>query len=248
MLLVALCLIAQLPKVMAAVNEVNDDAVAKNIIPEFVGGLNVRQINQCEVNYIKKCSISESQSGMEGITKQWACMESAMSKDKSCAQAYMIHKLTSYPPTNIRQFDKKIAVFTTTALADGQITFYIVDKRGQLIRLTEDDNLVNKDPNYILLKKTYPNLSFTSFIFWSKLYEDVFPKFQPLTTPTKTNPIKTTTQPISQLVFKQELRDGPCVACEPLAIVYVAYQFNPLDEFTNIQLLKIEPLPKKLNK
>lgn len=212
-----------------------------SVIPEFIGGLNIDQIEKCENHYEKKCSLFQTKNTGEEIFQKKQCIEKKMAQEKVCRQASAIHHITYYEPFQMRRYSNKIVVFSTLSFADAQETFYIVDKKGELIELTMNDALVNKNPNYALLKKKYPNLALTSFIYWKNdfvnLQPDTFPELH-----SSSNSL------ILNLVFKQELRDNFCVACKPVAIAYIAYQFNPDSQFINTKLLKIDTLPESFSR
>jgi hypothetical protein len=208
---------------------------AAKVDATFAGGLDIKKIQQCEKYYEKICKPSKAKTGGEEPFKKWSCVKEKMKLDQSCRQAYLIHDMTNYPPTELRSYPKGVAVFTITTLADGQTIFYIVDKKGQLINLAdyndENERLIKENPIYKKLKKHYPDLSFTDFIFWSVPFEDQFPK----TSFDGTH---------IQLIFKQELRDGPCVACKPVAVAQIAYTFDAQGKFSGVKILKVEPLTK----
>ena len=197
---------------------------------KLTGSLDIKQIQKCENNYDKICAVPDAKTVGEELSKKWSCMKEKMKVDKSCKQAYLIRDITGYSPTELRSYPRGIVVFTITSLADDQISFYIVDKDGKLFGLANDNyQQINTNQTYNQLKKSYPNLSFTNFIFWSVPSENQFPK----TSFDGSN---------LQLIFKQELRDGACIACKPVAIAYVAYIFNARGKFSGIKILKIETL------
>lgn len=199
----------------------------------FTGSLDIKQIKKCENDYEKICSMPEAKSLGEELAKKWLCMKEKMKFDKSCRQNYLIRDVTGYPPTELRRYPRGVVVFNIITLADGQTDFFIVDKDGKLLSLADnnDEQLINTNQIYNKLKKNYPNLSFTNFVFWSVPFENRFPK----TSFDGSN---------LQLIFKQELKDGPCVACNPVAIVHVAYIFDARGKFSGTKILKIEPLSK----
>ncbi len=212
-----------------------------SVIPEFIDGLNIDQIEKCENYYEKKCSLFQTKNIVEEISKENQCIEKKMAQKKACKQALAIRHITYYQAFEMRRYSNKIVVFSTRSLADAQDTFYIVDKKGELIELTVNDALVNKNPNYITLKKKYPNLALTSFIYWKNefvnLQPDIFPELY-----------SSINSSFQNLVFKQELRDNFCVACKPVAIAYIAYQFNSNSQFINPKLLKIDILPESFSR
>jgi hypothetical protein len=207
-----------------------------DVVASFVGGLNINQIQQCEKIYEKSCAVPDAKTLGEELSQKWPCMKAKMKQDNTCQQAYMIQHLTDYPPSEMKEYPNKMVVFTITALADGQTIFYIVDKSGRFIELTADEKLVSSNKNYAALKKLYPELSLTTFISWSETDKNQFPKSYLLKDKS------------TQLVFKQELRDGPCVACKPVAIAEVAYYFNTTGKFSSTQVLKIETLIQSFSK
>lgn len=212
-----------------------------SVIPEFIGGLNIDQIENCEDYSEKKCSIFQTNNLADEIFKENQCIEKKMAQKKDCKQALSIRHITYYSAQEMRRYSNKTIVFSTRSFADAQDTFYIVDKKGELIELTTNDILVNKDPNYVILKKKYPNLALTSFIHWKNdfvnLQPDIFPELH-----------ASLNSSIQNLVFKQELRDNFCVACKPVAIAYIAYQFNQNSQFINPKLLKIDILPESFSR
>ncbi|GEM_PF-2509981 len=205
----------------------NEDKTIQHV-PEFSGGLNISQITACEKKYKDLCPIVNAKSPMEGIVQQESCIEKKMAGDKSCIQASKIRQLTSYAPTALKQYGP-VTVFNTTSLADGVTTFYMVDAKGLLIELTTNLDL-DKDNNYLALKKKYPNLTLTRFLHWTKVNEDLFPNSQLFFNNDQ------------QLIFKQELRDGDCVACAVKGVAEVAYEFNSEGAFLRSTLLKVTAL------
>ncbi len=196
---------------------------------EFVGGLNISQITSCEKQYENDCRTVNAKTAMDGVSQQWRCMERKMAKNKFCAQASKIRQLTFYPATDIRKYGL-IAVFDITTLADGINTYYMVDTHGSLISLDSDLNL-GDNKNYFLLKKKYPGIALTKFLYWTKVNENLFPKSHTL--PNKNQ----------QLIFRQELRDGECVACPRIGIADIAYEFDQYGVYLRSKLLKITMLP-----
>ncbi len=184
-------------------------------VPEFVGGLNVSQINACENKYAKICPHASQFS---------SCIEKQMAKDKSCIQALKIRQLTA-PATEMRKYGK-ITVFYTTSLGDDIDTYYMVDTKGNLISLDTNLNL-NSNKDYLLLKQKYPNTILTDFLYWTKANEDLFPKSQMLGNKDQ------------QLIFRQDLQDGECVACKKIGVADIAYEFNQKGGFIRSKLLKI---------
>ena len=196
----------------------------------FGMALNVHQIEKCEEFYTRSCTTTKKISDVgTKIMQEQPCIKSKMHSDQSCHQAYLIRQFTNYPPTKIQQYPQNISVFYITAIADGQTVFYIVDSTGNLIELTDELTLVKSDPAYIRLKRKYPNLSFTTFLFWSRQEKNQFPKLY-------------SSKSSIQLVFKQELRDGPCVACKNIAIAYIVYKFTSSGHFIGTKLLRIHVL------
>jgi hypothetical protein len=198
-------------------------------IPAFAGGLNISQITDCETHYKKTCPIINAKTAMDGIAQQEPCIEKKMMLNKSCAQASAIRKLTSYSPTKIKKYGS-VVVFYTTSLADGIDTYYIVDTAGNLIKLNDKIDL-NQNKQYLQLKQKYPNIALTSFLYWTKINEDLFPKNHLLANKNQ------------QLIFKQDLRDDNCLRCKRIGFANVAYEFNPHGVFLASKVLKVNPLP-----
>lgn len=200
------------------------DSEAIKSVPEFVGGLNVSQIKNCEKKYAKFCPMEKSIMG----TEQWPCIEKKMAKDKSCSQASMIRQHTGYPAIKFKHYGP-VTVFTFSTIADGVDVFYMVDTKGQLIPLNTEMDL-SENNYYAALKKKYPEIALTGFLYWTKTNEDLFPK-------THTLPNKN-----QQLIFRQELRSPDCVACAKVGIVEIAYEFNPKGVYLQSKALSITPM------
>lgn len=198
---------------------------AIKFVPEFVDGLNIPQIKNCEKKYSKLCPLMKK-SIMN--TQQWPCIEEKMAHDKSCMQAHKIRQLTGYPASKFKQYGS-VTVFTFTTIADGVDVFYMVDTKGQLISLNTEMDL-SQNSQYATLKKKYPEIALTGFLYWTKVNEDLFPKTHLL--PNKNR----------QLIFKQELRSPDCVACSKVGIVEMAYEFNPKGVFIQAGVLSITPV------
>ncbi len=156
-------------------------------------------------------------------------IEEKMAKDKSCIQASKIRQLTSYPATNIQKYGS-VTVFEVITIADGINIFYMVDTKGGLISLDSDLNL-KANKKYSILKKKYPDITLTKFLYWIKINENLFPKSQILINKNQ------------QLIFQQELLDGECVACPRIGIADIAYEFDQNGVYLGSKLLKITPLP-----
>ncbi len=215
-------------KIFLGVSLLSSTAFADNemikTVPEFLGGLNVSQINSCEQKYKKACPLKNAKID----TQQWECIEKKMAKDKTCIQASKIREHTGYPAIKFKQYGS-VTVFTFTTLADGVDVFYMVDTKGQLISLNTAMNL-DKNNHYVALKKKYPEIALTGFLSWAKINEDLFPKTRML--PNKN----------LQLIFKQELKSPDCVACEKVGIVEMAYEFNQQGEYLESKIISIRPL------
>lgn len=196
-------------------------------VPEFIGGLNLQQVKNCEATYTKQCSIKKN-TKIPTILEYSECVEQKISKNRLCKMAWAIRKNTAYPINQARQYGK-VTVFSILTLADGQDVFYMIDKLGQLINLTDDESLVQNNLSYLKLKKIYPNISLTDFVAFNKKSYSVYNNFP--TTKMNSNKI--------ELIFKQELRDGPCVGCKTVGVAYIAYKFY-LDKFESVRLLKLE--------
>jgi len=207
----------------------SSNAFAESIIASLKNPLDIQQIQKCEKYYGNICAFPETRYLADEIAKQWPCMNQKMRYDKSCYQAYLIRENTGYPPQEMRIYSKNISVFTIVTLADDQTEFFIVDKPGDLIKLTQDEKLVATTQYYIRLKKRYPELTLTTFIAWSKPFQTPFPK-------------EYLSNDSIKLVFQQELRDGPCVACKSVGIATVAYVFDKQGKFITVKILKIKPL------
>lgn len=206
----------------------NDQSM--HYVKEFVGGLDSSKISYCENKYATIC-FTPATTAADGIAKQWACMKQKMAQDSACIQAYKIRELTYYPATEIKN-DGKISVFYITTLADDVNVFYIVDADGRLIALTDDLDL-NKNKNYRELKQQFPNVAFTNFIYWEKINENLFPRSYILP------------NHIQQLVFRQALKDGYCVACKTVGIADVAYRFNAHGAYLGVKLLNVTGVKEK---
>lgn len=189
-------------------------------VSEFVGGLNISQIKSCETKYKKACPIVNAKTAVEWISEEWSCVEKKMAMDKICIQASKIRQLTSYPATELRK-SKHVSIFTITTLADAQTIFYIVDAKGKLMHLSDDLDL-SVDKNYLSLKKRYPNIALTNFIYF-----DLYPKSRMLSNKHQ------------QLIFRQELRDGACVGCSTIGIADIAYEFDQYGVYVHRKLHKI---------
>ena len=197
------------------------DNGAIRLVPEFLGGLNISQIKNCEKYYAKACPVRNGKMDFQ----QWPCIEKKMAKDKSCVQASKIRQLTGYPAIKFKQYGS-VTVFTFTTIADGIDIFYMVDTKGQLIPLNTTMDL-SKNNHYAALKKKYPDIALTGFLYWTKVNEDLFPKTHIL--PNKNQ----------QLIFRQELRSPDCVACATVGIVEMAYEFNPKGVYLQSKALSI---------
>ncbi len=209
-------------------------AKAENIqqIPEFRGGLNKKQILACEKQYQKECSKRQNAPFTEGIIQKWECMEQKMAQDTSCTQADQIYKKTGYFPEYFRQYGP-VAVFNITTLADGQEIFYLVDAQGQLISLNSNFDLKD-DKTYLFLQKKYKNVALTTFLYFDEGLEFLrFPRYYIL--PNKNQ----------QLIFRQALRDGECVACATVGFAKIAYEFNPEGVFLGSSVLDVLALLKE---
>lgn len=200
------------------------DSEAIKSVPEFRGGLNISQIKNCEKKYAKLCPVEKSTMG----TQQWPCIEKKMAKDKSCLQASKIRQHTGYPAIKFKKYGH-VTVFTFSTIADGVDVFYMVDTKGQLIALNTEMNLSGNN-HYVALKKKYPEIALTGFLYWTKINEDLFPKAHSL--PNKNQ----------QLIFKQELRSPDCVACANVGVVEMAYEFDPKGVYLSSKVLSITPM------
>lgn len=202
---------------------------AKDIIANLGESLNITQVQKCEQKYKSICPISESENNLEGISNQSLCMESKMKLDNSCKAAYIIRQHYGTSASEIRSFSKGIVVYTINFLADGQTGFFIVDNIGRIFMLTSDNKLISSNLKYQWLNKKYPNLALTPFVSWSQSYgNDGFPTMQE------------TNDGTVRLIFNQEIRDNPCVACERIAIARVAYVFNKNGVLSSTKILAIE--------
>ena len=202
-------------------------------VPEFIGGLNLQQINDCEAIYSKQCrGVIYQDDKVPRMFQYWECINQKMSKDISCKMAFTIRENIGHPINNLKQYGK-ITVFSVLTIADGQDVFYIVDNSGQLIDLTSDDGLVKNNPRYLELKEIYPNVSLTAFIASNKRLNN---KHNSLYNNFPTPKVNSST---IELIFRQELRDGYCVACKTVGTAYLAYRFN-LGKFVDVRLLKVE--------
>lgn len=197
-------------------------------VPAFAGGLNAQQISACEEKYEKACPIVGAKTAAEGFIQQNPCIEKKLAADHSCAQASAIRKITAYAPTKIKQYGV-VSIFNITTLADGIDVYYIVDEPGRLIQLTTQINL-DQNKNYLTLKKQYPNIELTTFLYWTKLFEDLFPKPDML----PNNGM--------QLIFRQELRSPGCVACAVVGVAAVVYLFDPHGKFLRAELGDVTPV------
>ncbi len=200
------------------------DNAAIKTVPAFRGGLNVTQITNCEKKYTKVCPLGNAVISSE----QWSCIEKKMAKDKLCIQASKIRQLTGYPAEKFKRYGL-VTVFTFTTFADGVDVFYMADTKGQLIPLNTAMDL-NNNNHYAALKKKYPEIALTGFLYWTKINENLFPK-------TRTLPNKN-----QQLIFRQELRSPDCVACEKVGIVEMAYEFNQQGVYLQSKALSVVPL------
>lgn len=193
-------------------------------VPEFLGGLNVSQIIKCEKIYSKVCPAGKSIMSAE----QWACIEKKMAKDKRCIQASKIRRLTGYPATELKKYGP-VTVFSFTTIADGIDVFYMVDSKGQLIPLHTSMDLGGVN-HFAELKKSYPEVALTGFLYWTKINENLFPKNRILPNSNQ------------QLLFKQELRSPDCVACAKVGVVEMAYEFNAKGAYLYAKPLSITPV------
>jgi hypothetical protein len=182
-------------------------------VPAFMGGLNLPTIKYCEDHYQKLCPIRQTKNTIEATTLQWSCIKMKMAKDKSCAQAKQIRKMYGMPATNFRQYGP-VSVFYTTTLADGIDQYYMVDSAGKVISLTTHLDL-STNKTYLILRKKYPDIGQTQFLYWTKINENLFP------------------------------RSHTCVACAKVGILDVAYEFNPKGIYLKSALVKITPMSNK---
>ena len=202
-------------------------------VPEFIGGLDIEQIQSCKEKYDILCMTSKAKTALTGkeLVEKWSCMEDKMSRDKACVQAYQIQRLAFYPPEKLKKYGP-VTVFNVTSLADAQQVFYLVDTKGKLISLTSHIDL-HKNKTYRDLEKEYPKIALTTFLHWKKLHEDLFPQSHVLHNHNQA------------LIFQQTLRDGGCLACATVGIAEIAYEFTPAGIFVGSHLEKIISVPKK---
>lgn len=196
-------------------------------VREFVGGLNLKKVADCEQRYNEMCK-TNSGSAISRLTKQRACSANLMAKDKECLQASRIRQLSYAPPTQMKRFGD-IAVFDVTSLADGVDSYYMVDKKGNFIAMNTHLDLTSNE-TFKKLKDKYPEATLTGFLYWTKLHENLFPKVYSMPDKTK------------RLVFKQEVRNGYFVAGEKIGVAHVAYDFDKSGNYMGAKLLKLDEI------
>ena len=94
--------------------------------------------------------------------------------------------------------------------------YYIVDTKGHLITRNTDLNLIQNE-SYLALKKKYPNIVLTSFLYWTKVNEDLFPK--------------------------SHFLPGNEQQLQTVGVADVAYEFDQHGGYIDSGLLKVTPVP-----
>jgi hypothetical protein len=191
--------------------------------------LNREKINHCERTYKERCRPKDDRVYDVDLD----CMGTYLAQAKACEQAYDIYRLGAYPPTGMRLYNKKIVVLKILYLS-GFDGFYMVDNKGKLIGLSTDEGLLNKNAEYIALKKIYSDLILSDSVVWSESDEERYPKQEQLG------------KGFLRLIFKQKLRNNIFSYADVIGIAYLGYEFNSVDEFVGIHLLKVESLPEPI--
>jgi len=204
----------------------------KQLIPEFKGGLKINQIEDCLHRHKKLCEqkTKPSATALETSSLQISCLNKQLATDKTCYQAKKLQEMIAGATLlNMQEYNDLVTVFNIVFNADGIEVFYMVDKAGHVIQLSTNIALSSYQ-TYRSLKQKYPDIMLTTFLYWTKINEDLFPKAVVL--PNKN----------LLLIFKQELRNGECVACEKVGIAQIAYEFDQQGIYIGSKLLKISAL------
>lgn len=197
-------------------------------IAAFKEGLNVANVLACEQKFQDLCPLAKANDG-EALAKRNDCLEKQMSKDNECEQAYAIRKYSYYPAEKIKKYGQ-ISVFFNTTMADGIEVFYMVDTNGNLISLTDQVDLV-KNKQYQKIIKKHRKAELTTMLDWTKTNEDLFPR-------------KKVTAKGEEIIFKQSLRDGGCVACATVGVAEVAYLFSQVGIYQGAKVVSVKAVKR----
>jgi hypothetical protein len=219
---IANCILIVLPALISTVALSNPSNVKQ--IEAFKNGLDMVAIAACEKKYLDVCPSATPNGHMEKYIGMQNCITKHLAEDKSCAQASAIRQYAYSSAVEIRKYGP-VSVFYTTALADGIDTYYMVDNTGQLISLKDNINLLS-DHTYQTLKAKYPAIAFTSLLDFSNQKADNFPADKTMASG-------------REIIFKQVLSDGGCVACARVGVVDVAYQFNAAGVYQGAKYLTV---------
>ncbi len=216
--------------VLSALLSTSVFAQASNVksVDAFKNGLNVEAIIACEQKYLSVCPAAKLGDGkMEKYLSMQSCLEKQLAKDNACSQASAIRHLTYQPAAGFKKYGA-VTVFYSTTLADGVDMFYMVDTKGQLITLKDNIDLLS-DKTYQALKAKFPAVALTTMIDISKQSKDIFPA-------------DSTSAKGQQIIFKQSLKNGGCVACARVGVADVAYEFNAAGVYQGTKILKVTKL------
>lgn len=189
------------------------------IVPEFIGGLNVAQINKCEL----ECE-NQTHENKNNITDEWSvlsCFNFYLPKSESCKQFRKLYELSG-SAYDFKQYGA-ITLFKDGRPTNGPGTRYLmVDKRGNMINFHDNEvSGLTTDKNYKNLIKQHLHIELSNpDVMVSPSYRILLDKN-------------------IQLIFKQELFNGPCRGCSKIGVAEIAYEFNKYGEFVKGKLIKL---------
>ncbi len=200
----AAALVLQVSVVLAAEQSVVN-------VPVFAGGLQVKNINQCNQMIQNQCQ-------MQAIQKRLNCLEHIMSEQPMCTQNLALLKTKRGIFKEIKKYNSIDVVYAEVAAADHSDEYFMVNPQGDLMELAGDLNLKNNRA-YDKLHKKFPDATLWPITAnWPA--EQLMPR------------------KAFQLIFKQKLTDG-CYACKIAGYADVAYTFKDDGELIGVKLQTI---------
>ncbi len=150
-----------------------------------------------------------------------ADLSKELGSNKQCKQAIFLASQFAWPYPNTIQSNGNLTTFYTVR-GDGQTAYYMLDKQGQLMALTDQLD-ITQDSYYTVLAKRYPPQGYNQVSL--SLSATQAPTFVSLNDGTQ------------RVMFKQAVKYGACVACKQIATANIAYDFNKNGFFVGANLL-----------
>lgn len=183
-------------------------------VSDFKGGLDEVAINRCNAAMESTCSIKD------GLESYLQCAEKAFGGDKQCKQNLALLK-------NERGFFDIINLYGNVAVvkakvyaADHSDNYFMVDKKGEFVRLTAEVDL-KKSPMYQKVSKQFKAV-------------ELWPTATTLPT------VEILKEGKTRVIFPQLLLNG-CHACEQAGIARIAYLFLADGTYLGAELVDIIP-------